>query len=110
MLRLASPLLAAALLLCGPGILTAQSLPRPSHVVVVVEENHSYSEIINSPQAPFINTLASEGALFTSSYAVAHPSQPNYLALFSGSTQGITNDSCPTYIQGVESCASSARR
>ena len=54
MLRLVSPLLAAALLLCGPGILTAQSLPRPSHVVVVVEENHSYSEIINSPQAPLL--------------------------------------------------------
>src|SRR6202011_5464957 len=36
-----------------------------------------------------------EGALFTKSYAVTHPSQPNYLALFSGSTQGITDDSCP---------------
>jgi phosphatidylinositol-3-phosphatase len=96
MLRLPSPLLfAASLLLCGNGILAAQTMPRPSHVVVVMEENHSYSEIINSPQAPFINTLASEGALFTSSYAVAHPSQPNYLALFSGSTQGITNDTCP---------------
>ena len=100
MLRLASLLLAAALLLCGPGILAAQTVPRPSHVVIVVEENHSYSEIINSPQAPFINTLASEGALFTSSYAVAHPSQPNYLALFSGSTQGITNDACPHTFSG----------
>jgi phosphatidylinositol-3-phosphatase len=96
MLRFTSPLfLAAALLLCGHQILSAQTMPRPSHVVIVVEENHSYSEIINSPQAPFINTLASGGALFTSSYAVAHPSQPNYLALFSSSTQGITNDSCP---------------
>jgi phosphatidylinositol-3-phosphatase len=33
--------------------------------------------------------------VFTQSFAVAHPSQPNYLALFSGSTQGVTNDSCP---------------
>ncbi len=70
-------------------------LPVPAHVVIVMEENHSYSEIIGSPQAPFINTLASEGALFTSSHGVAHPSEPNYLALFSGSTQGITDDSCP---------------
>ena len=71
------------------------ALPLPAHVVVVIEENHGYSEIIGSSQAPYINTLASEGALFTNSHAIAHPSQPNYLALFSGSTQGITDDSCP---------------
>jgi acid phosphatase len=73
----------------------AQSLPRPAHVVVVMEENHAYSQIIGSPEAPYINTLASEGALFTESYAITHPSQPNYLALFSGSTQGVISDSCP---------------
>ena len=33
--------------------------------------------------------------MFTASYAVTHPSEPNYLALFSGSTQGVTDDSCP---------------
>ena len=73
----------------------AQSLPRPEHVVVVIEENHAYSQIIGSPQAPYMNTLASEGASFTQSYAITHPSEPNYLALFSGATHGITNDSCP---------------
>lgn len=70
-------------------------VPTPVHVIIVVEENHGYSQIIGSSQAPYINTLASQGALFTNSYALTHPSQPNYLALFSGSTQGITNDSCP---------------
>lgn len=69
--------------------------PRPAHVVVVIEENHSFSEIIGSAKAPYINSLASQGALFTNSFAVTHPSQPNYLAFFSGSPQGITNDSCP---------------
>jgi len=68
-------------------------VPTPAHVIVVIEENHGYSQIIGSSQAPYINTLASQGALFTNSYAVTHPSQPNYLALFSGSTHGITNDS-----------------
>jgi acid phosphatase len=58
-------------------------------------ENHSYADIIGNPDAPFINALARRGALFTRSYAVTHPSEPNYLALFSGSTQGITDDSCP---------------
>ncbi|MGA9511668.1 MAG: alkaline phosphatase family protein [Candidatus Sulfotelmatobacter sp.] len=76
-------------------IARAQSLPRPAHVVIVMEENHAYSQIIGSPEAPYINTLASEGALFTQSYAITHPSEPNYLALFSGSTQGVTSDSCP---------------
>jgi hypothetical protein len=61
----------------------------------VVLENHSYSEILDGSQAPFIASLAASGAVFTQSFAVTHPSQPNYLALFSGSTQGITDDSCP---------------
>jgi len=74
---------------------TPATLPRPAHIVVVMEENHSYSEIIGSSSAPYINLLATEGALFTQSYAIGHPSQPNYLAIFSGSTQGITDDSCP---------------
>jgi hypothetical protein len=67
----------------------------PAHTVIVVLENHSYGEVIGSRQAPFLNRLAGKGALFTGSRAVAHPSQPNYLALFSGSTHGVTDDSCP---------------
>jgi phosphatidylinositol-3-phosphatase len=77
------------------GQLVVAQVPTPAHVVVVIEENHGYSQIIGSSQAPYINTLATQGALFTSSYALTHPSQPNYLALFTGSTQGITDDSCP---------------
>ncbi len=91
------------------GVVVSQSalaqVPKPAHVVVVIEENHGYSQIIGSSQAPYINTLATQGALFTKSYAVSHPSEPNYLALFSGSTQGITDDSCPhTFsVQSLES-------
>ncbi len=72
-----------------------ETLPTAAHIVVVIEENHSYSDIIGSSQAPYINSLATEGALFTASFAITHPSQPNYLAIFSGSTQGVTSDSCP---------------
>ena len=60
-----------------------------------MEENHAYSEIIGAPQAPYINGLATAGALFTSSHGVEHPSQPNYLDLFSGLNQGVTGDACP---------------
>ena len=71
------------------------AVPGPAHTVVVVMENHSYADIIGNPAAPFINDLARRGALFTRSYAITHPSEPNYLALFSGSTQGVTDDGCP---------------
>jgi len=76
--------------------LTASSIPQYKHVVVVMEENHSYSDIIgDTTDAPYINSLASQGALMTSSFGVTHPSEPNYMALFSGSTDGLTADSCP---------------
>jgi phosphatidylinositol-3-phosphatase len=74
---------------------TKPVVPRPDHVVVVIMENHSYDNVIGSPDAPYINALAKDGASFDHSSAITHPSQPNYLALFSGSTQGVTDDSCP---------------
>jgi hypothetical protein len=61
-----------------------------------------YSQIIGNSNAPYINSLATSGALFTNSFAVTHPSQPNYLALFSGSTQGVTDDNSHTF-SGAES-------
>ena len=67
----------------------------PDHIVIVIEENHSFAEIIGSSSAPYINSLAQQGALFTNSFAIEHPSEPNYLDLFSGSNQGITSDACP---------------
>ncbi len=70
-------------------------LPQPDHVVIVVEENHDYSQIIGSANAPYINSLAQQGALLTLSSAIEHPSQPNYLDLFSGSNQGVYDDSRP---------------
>ena len=90
-----SILAALALISIAAGQGRPAAVPSPSHVVVVVEESHAYSQIIGSGNAPYINTLASQGALFTNSHGVAHPSQPNYLDLFSGSNQGVTNDTCP---------------
>ena len=76
--------------------LAASTVPQYSHVVVVVEENHSYSDIIgDTGDAPYINQLANGGALMTSSYAVSHPSEPNYMALFGGDTFGLSSDKCP---------------
>lgn len=55
-------------------------------------ENRDYAAVVGSPDAPFINELAGRYALATNYFAVTHPSQPNYIALFSGSTQGVTDD------------------
>ncbi len=74
----------------------ATGVPTPDHVVVVVFENHAYGQVIGSSSAPYLNSLKSGGANLTQFYAETHPSQPNYFALFSGSTQGITDDSCYT--------------
>ena len=65
-----------------------------AHIVVVIEENHSYKQIVEGTDAPYMKSLINQGALFTNAHGVTHPSQPNYLTLFSGSNQGIKDDSC----------------
>jgi acid phosphatase len=71
------------------------AVPRPDHIVVVVFENHSYQQVIGAAAAPYLTSLARAGANFTDAHGEQHPSQPNYVALLSGSTHGITDDSCP---------------
>ncbi len=91
----------AAAVVLGPTGAAAPTLPPPpDHVVIVIEENRSYSDIIGNPDAPYINALARWGVLFNRAYAITHPSEPNYLALFSGATQGLRSDSCPHTFRG----------
>ena len=77
--------------------LANSTIPVPDHIVILILENHSYSSIIGAAAAPHINALANDAssALFTQSFGIEHPSQPNYLDLYSGSNQGITNDNVP---------------
>lgn len=108
--RAATLLLVTACFFAQAAPLAAKSIPRPDHVVVVMEENHSYSEIIGNADAPYINSLAQSGALFTNSFGVEHPSQPNYLDLFSGSNQGVTDDSCPHTFSKIRNEESELRK
>jgi acid phosphatase len=78
----------------------AGAVPTPAHVVVVVLENKDEGSVIGAAAAPYLTSLASAGADFTDAHGVAHPSQPNYVALFSGSTHGITDDDCPQTLSG----------
>jgi phosphatidylinositol-3-phosphatase len=72
--------------------MTEPHVPPFHHIFVVIMENHSYAEIIGSSDAPFINDLADRYGLATNYHAVSHPSLPNYLALTSGDTFGLTTD------------------
>lgn len=72
-------------------------IPFPDHVVILVLENHSYNQIVGSSAAPYLNGLINDNkaALFTESYGLSHPSQPNYIQLFSGSNQNVTDNNIP---------------
>jgi len=65
------------------------NLPRYDHILIVVEENKDYEQIIGSKAAPYLNKLASEGATFTRMFGEEHPSQGNYFWLFSGNNQSV---------------------
>jgi len=66
------------------------------HIMVVMMENKNYSEVIGQPDQPFTNSLANGAGLATESYALGHPSLPNYLEIVSGSAQGVTDDNPPS--------------
>src|SRR5699024_10159457 len=70
------------------------SLPKPDHIIILMLENLRYETVMGSPIAPFINEIAKESASFTNAHGITHPSQPNYIGLFSGSLQGIKGDAC----------------
>jgi hypothetical protein len=65
--------------------------PTASHVAVIVMENKEAPDVLGARDS-YLGRLARRYALATRSYAITHPSLPNYLALTSGSTQGVTTD------------------
>ncbi len=76
----------------GGPTLPPGGVPLADHIIVVVMENKFYQDVWG---APYTASLIDSGSLFTSSYAVTHPSQPNYIALWSGSTMDVTSNACP---------------
>jgi phosphatidylinositol-3-phosphatase len=75
-------------------------VPHLRHVIVVVLENKEIGEVVRSSNAPVFNRLLGEGAAITDYRGVAHRSLPNYLALVSGSTHGITIDCTSCSVTG----------
>jgi acid phosphatase len=62
-------------------------------VVIVMLENKDEGDALR--EGHYLASLARSGASLTDMHAETHPSQPNYVALFSGDTHGVTDDSCP---------------
>jgi acid phosphatase len=105
--------IAAAALLCAGcgqahpgaalGVGSPSQLPRSqhSHVIVIVMENAEYEEVIGASSAPYVNSLARRYALASDSFAITHPSLPNYLALTSASTHGISSDCTDCHVSST---------
>jgi acid phosphatase len=74
----------------SPGGAETSAIPQFSHVFVLVEENHSFNDVIGNANMPYLNSLASANGLATQYYADAHPSLPNYFVLTTGEGTSIT--------------------
>ena len=97
---------ATALCVVPTGLSKQPAVPVFSHVVVVVMENKGSSQVIGNRAAPRMNALARRYALIPPYFAISHPSLPNYLALVSGSTQGVHTD-CTSCSFGARNLADS---
>lgn len=93
-------LLLLTLSLFTPSPLRAQdsrsSIKNFQHVFIIMMENTGFDTLIGNPNAPFINAAAANFGLATNYFGVTHPSQPNYIAATSGSTNGVANDNDTT--------------
>src|SRR5574340_759798 len=70
--------------------LNRSDLKNYQHVFIIMMENTSYTRLIGNPNAPWTNFAAATYGLATDFHGVTHPSQPNYIAATSGSTNGVT--------------------
>jgi hypothetical protein len=73
-------------------VVKQNQVPNFDHIVLMVLENEDYQKIVDNPDMPLLNALAKKNVLLSNYYTVSHPSLPNYIALVSGDTQGITKD------------------
>ncbi len=77
-----------------PPVKDSVIFPHPDHIIFIWFENKNYSSIVGSSDAPYINSLIAKGTLFTNTFAITHPSYPNYVDFFAGDPNGVINDDC----------------
>src|SRR6185437_9287453 len=79
-----------------------KGVPHLDHVFLIMMENHGYSQIVNNPNAPFINSLMKSANSANNYFAIGHPSLTNYLEVVGGSNFGVRSDNAPNW--GSTSC------
>ncbi len=67
------------------------------HVYLIMMENHAYAQIVNNPDAPFVNEYIKHVNYATNYFAVGHPSLTNYLEVVGGSNFGVRTDNSPDW-------------
>jgi phosphatidylinositol-3-phosphatase len=72
------------------------SMKNFQHVFIIMMENTGFDTLIGNPNAPFVNAAAANYGLASNYFGVTHPSQPNYIAATSGSTNGVADDNDTT--------------
>ena len=104
MMKLSILALAMTAALSGPALAddnrAPAAVPHLDHVFLVMMENHGYSQIIDNPNAPFINKLAKSANLARNFFAIGHPSLTNYLEVVGGSNFGVQSDNNPDWHNG----------
>ena len=81
-----------------------RGIPHYDHVFLIVMENHSYQQVINNPNEPYLNSLIANRKVNLASnyFAIGHPSLTNYLEIVGGSNFGVRSDNAPAW--GDTSC------
>jgi hypothetical protein len=74
------------------GSAAAGGQPVFGHVYLIIFENHGYDTVVKGTQMPYLKSLIAKGGLATAYQAVSRPSQPNYIALFSGDVHDVDDD------------------
>src|SRR5712692_7543465 len=98
---------AALSLLIGSGFLIPTpahaDVPPFDHIILIMMENHSISQIVGNPDAPFLNSLTLDNPVAANHFGITHPSLPNYMAVTGGDT--FFTDNCSIELGG---CTTSA--
>lgn len=85
----------------GASIDPAGRVPAFSHVFTIVMENEEATSVIGNTDMPYLNSLAAQGVVLSQSYAICHPSLPNYLALIGGDTFGVHSNCTDCLLDGL---------
>src|SRR5258708_1062214 len=94
LVMLVAPLAVLAQASSGDG--NRSDLKNFQHVFIIMMENIGSQGLIGNPHGAWINPAAATNGLATNYFGVSHPSQPNYIAATSGSTNGVADDNDTT--------------